>query len=118
MILGPEVAAKITQQLSTEEAEAISFEIARMERVSSEVAEAVLIEWVETLRAANTLTDGGGVEYAREILERAFGAQKAGAILRRIQSQWAIPSRCTGCATPTRSSSATACAASTRRPSR
>jgi flagellar motor switch protein FliG len=87
MMLGPEVAARITQQLSTEEAEAITFEIARMERVSADVAEAVLIEWVETLRAANTLTDGGGVEFARQILERAFGPQKAAAILKRIQSQ-------------------------------
>jgi flagellar motor switch protein FliG len=88
MLIGSDKAALITQHLSQDEAEMISYEIARMEHVKPEVAEGVLYEWIETLRAANMLA-AGGVEFAREVLERAFGAQRAEAILRRITSQLA-----------------------------
>ncbi len=88
MALGAEHAAKVTQQLSAEEAELISIEIARMGRVESEVAEAVLIEWIE-LAVASEALQSGGVEYAKEILERAFSVQKAQSILKRVVSQLA-----------------------------
>ena len=88
MALGAETAAKITAQLTAEEAELISFEIARMDQVGGETAQAVLDEWLESILAADSLS-AGGVEYARQILEKAFGPQKAGTILKRIQSQLA-----------------------------
>jgi flagellar motor switch protein FliG len=88
MLIGSEKAALITQHLSADEAELLSYEIARMDHVRPEVAEAVLYEWIETLRAASMLA-AGGVEFAREVLERAFGSQKADSILRRITSQLA-----------------------------
>ena len=47
MALGSEAAAKITQRLSPEEAESISFEIARLESVPVDLTENVLLEWVE-----------------------------------------------------------------------
>ena len=59
MALGPEFAAKIAQQLNPEEMEAISFEIARMDKVDQETAEAVLHEWIETSRAAGSIAVGG-----------------------------------------------------------
>lgn len=88
MILGAETAAKITQQLSQEEVETISFEIARMDHVSGAMTESVLNEWVDLLRAADFLASGG-VDYAREVLERAYGPAKATAMLKRIQNQLA-----------------------------
>lgn len=88
MALGAEHAAKITQKLSTEEAEQISFEIAKMERVPPERAESVLHEWIESTVAAEALATGG-VDYAREVLEKAFNVQKAQGILKRIVSQLA-----------------------------
>lgn len=88
MVLGAESAAKITQKLSPEDVETISFEIARMDRVSGEMAEAVLNEWLEIMVAADSLASGG-LEYAREVLDKAFGAGKANAMLRRIQLQLA-----------------------------
>jgi flagellar motor switch protein FliG len=48
----------------------------------------VLKEWHETIRAADFLAEGG-VDYAREILERAFGKDKAGDMLQRIETQLA-----------------------------
>ncbi|HEY4303990.1 MAG TPA: flagellar motor switch protein FliG [Gemmatimonadaceae bacterium] len=86
MVLGSESASMITQKLSQDEVELISFEIARMDRVSTEATEAVLAEWIEVMMAADSIA-AGGIEFAREVLERAFGAQKAQAIFKRIQAQ-------------------------------
>jgi flagellar motor switch protein FliG len=86
MVLGSESASLITQKLAQEEVEQISYEIARMDRVSNEATEAVLAEWLEVMLAADSIASGG-VEFAREVLERAFGAPKAGSILKRIQAQ-------------------------------
>jgi flagellar motor switch protein FliG len=88
MLLGTERAAEITQRLAPEEVEVISFEIARLEHVSALTVDAVLCEWGEIVRAADSLA-GGGFDYAREILEKAFGANKAREVLRRIQAQLA-----------------------------
>jgi flagellar motor switch protein FliG len=86
MVLGSESASLITQKLSPEEVEQISFEIARMDRVSSEATDAVLSEWLEVMLAADSIA-AGGMEFAREVLERGFGEQKAGTMLKRIQAQ-------------------------------
>ena len=88
MAVGPEHAAKLTGQLESDEAEQISYEIAQMDRVSPEQMEAVMAEWLEATLGVTSLTTGG-LEFARDVLERAFGKQKADAILRRIQSQLA-----------------------------
>ena len=74
MALGPEASAQITQALSPEELEEISLEIARIDHVPPEVAEAVIQEWRQTEEAAYSLASGG-VEYARELLERTVGPQ-------------------------------------------
>ena len=86
MVLGSESASMITQKLAQEEVEQISFEIARMDRVSNEATEAVLAEWIEVMMAADSIA-AGGMEFAREVLERAFGPQKSKAMLTRIQAQ-------------------------------
>jgi len=88
MALGTEMAAGVTSKLTPDEVEAISFEIARMEHVAAPVADAVLAEWLQVIRAAESITEGG-VEYAREILEAVFGATRASLILKRIQDQLA-----------------------------
>lgn len=86
MVLGSESASLITQKLAQEEVEQISFEIARMDRVSSEATDAVLSEWLDVMLAADSIA-AGGIEFAREVLERAFGATKSQGMLKRIQAQ-------------------------------
>ena len=86
MALGEEASAEVTRNLSPDDVEAISFEIARMGRVEPAVVEAVLDEWEQTERAAFSLAEGG-VEYARKLLENAFGPSKAAAVLKRIEAQ-------------------------------
>ncbi|HYV99732.1 MAG TPA: flagellar motor switch protein FliG [Gemmatimonadaceae bacterium] len=88
LALGAEHAAKLTQKLSADEAELISLEIARMGRIEPEAAEIVLVEWIE-LAVASEAISTGGVEYAREVLEKAFNVQKAQSILKRVTSHLA-----------------------------
>lgn len=86
LAVGTEHAAKITSLLTPEEVERITLEIARIEYVPTEVAEAVLDEWRETERAAHTLAQGG-VESARRILEAALGPERAAEVLERIEQE-------------------------------
>src|SRR3954467_2846615 len=87
MVLGSESASLITQKLAQEEVEQISFEIARMDRVSTEATEAVLAEWLEVMFARPSIA-AGGMEFARELLERAFGQPKAKGTLTPIQTEF------------------------------
>lgn len=88
MTLGTEGAAKITQRLTTEEAELISYEIARLEHVPADVTEAVLTEWMGLMLAVDSMAVGG-MDYAREMLEKAYGPVRGGQIFKRIQNQLA-----------------------------
>jgi flagellar motor switch protein FliG len=86
MALGPEKTAAISGRLSPEEVEAIGFEVARMGTIKGEVVEMVLEEWLATMRAAESLAEGG-VELARDILEKLYGPQRALQMLKKITGQ-------------------------------
>lgn len=86
MAMGREAAAQITQTLPQQELEDITLEIARLEHVPVELVESVLREWQHMETAAHSITQGG-VDYARQVLEPAVGPQKAGVILKRIETQ-------------------------------
>ncbi|HUX32318.1 MAG TPA: flagellar motor switch protein FliG [Gemmatimonadaceae bacterium] len=88
LVLGSEAAAKVTQRLSADEVEALSFEIARLDRVGHEAVEAIVGEWLAEFMAAESLAEGG-MDAAREILEKALGPRKAQQVLDRVQSQLA-----------------------------
>lgn len=85
MVLGPDVAARIQQELSPEEAELIAAEVARMGHIDPLLAEAVLKEWLELLQAADSLAQGG-LEIAKDILVKAFGIAKGEQMFNRIKS--------------------------------
>ena len=86
LAMGPETTKEITRQLTPEEVETLTYEIARLEHVGPEVVEEVLYEWLGTSLAADSLATGGS-DVAREVLEQAFGPQKAAYIFKRIQTQ-------------------------------
>lgn len=86
MALGEEASAQVTKNLDPDEVEAISFEIAKMDRIEPELVERVIEEWRHTEQAAFSLASGG-VEYARRVLEKAFGPSKAAQVLKRIEAQ-------------------------------
>lgn len=86
MALGAEHAAKITAELHSEEAEIVALEMAQLANVPPSVTDTVLSEWLEQTLAVDSLSTGG-VEFAREVLEKAFGTARAEHILKRIQGQ-------------------------------
>ena len=86
MAIGEEASGQVTKNMAPDEVEAISFEIAKMDRVDPAVVEAVLAEWQHTEDAAVNLATGG-VDYARRVLEQTFGVTKAQAVIKRIEAQ-------------------------------
>ena len=86
MALGSVHAAKVTAELQPEEAEIVALEMAQLGGVPSVVVDTVLSEWLEQTLAIDSLASGG-VDFAREVLEKAFGTSKAAEILARIRGQ-------------------------------
>lgn len=81
--LGTENASNVYKYLHEEEIEQITFEIARLRNLSPEETEQVLNEFYQLCVTQKVFTDGG-VEYARTVLEKAFGAKTAESLLERI----------------------------------
>ncbi|MDP9728843.1 flagellar motor switch protein FliG [Alicyclobacillus sp. TC] len=81
--LGHEVAAKIYQQLTPEEVEQLTFEIANLSKVDLEQRESVLKEFRDIAMAKEYITTGG-ISFAREALEKALGAEQAESILQKL----------------------------------
>jgi flagellar motor switch protein FliG len=78
LIIGVDEAAKVMQHLTEEQTEKIIPEIASIRSVSSEEASAILSEFQSLMQKAR---DTGGVETAREMLEKAYGTKKAQQLL-------------------------------------
>jgi flagellar motor switch protein FliG len=81
--LGEESAAEIFKHLSQAEVESLSLEIAKAPKVPSEVCRDVLTEAVQTVLAEDYLAEGG-VDYARALLQRSLGGDKAEEIISRL----------------------------------
>jgi flagellar motor switch protein FliG len=83
--LGEEASAQVFKNLRDEEIEQLTLEIARLPRVEAEERKAVLTEFHEMMMAQEFITQGG-IEYAREVLERALGSGKAADVINRLIS--------------------------------
>jgi flagellar motor switch protein FliG len=83
--LGSEISAEIFKHLREDEIEALTFEIARLETVEPEFKDAILQEFQDLMMAQNFITTGG-IDYARELLEKSVGSQKAIDIINRLTS--------------------------------
>ncbi|MGL4676074.1 MAG: flagellar motor switch protein FliG [Brevinema sp.] len=83
--IGSEVSSEVLKHLKEEEIEEISFELARVDNVSASVRDEVLIEFQELMMAQDFIMSGG-VDYAREVLEKALGTQRAIDIINRLTS--------------------------------
>jgi flagellar motor switch protein FliG len=83
--LGPDRAAEVFKHLRDEEIESLSLEMAKLQRVDPLTTATVLEELAATVEAFDSLMSGG-VDYAREVLERALGAERALEIIGRLSS--------------------------------
>jgi flagellar motor switch protein FliG len=83
--VGSDISAEIFKYLREDEIETLTFEIARLETIEPEQKDAILQEFQE-LMMANQFITMGGIDYARELLEKALGSQKAIDIINRLTS--------------------------------
>ena len=83
--LGPQRAAEVFKHLKEDEIETLSLEMAKTRQVPMDTSEAVWNELVETVMAEAYVAEGG-VDYAREVLERSLGAERASELIGRLSA--------------------------------
>lgn len=81
--LGTDAASKIYKYLHEEEVEQLTLEIARTTALPPEETEGILGDFYNLCLTQKVITDGG-VEYARNVLEKAYGSQMASSLLDRV----------------------------------
>jgi flagellar motor switch protein FliG len=83
--LGPDVSASVYKHLSEEEIEKLTLEISNVRQVEAQEKEAVLEEFHQIALAQDYISQGG-IAYAKEVLEKALGSEKAIKIIDRLTS--------------------------------
>ena len=83
--LGSDISSEIFKHLREDEIEALTFEIARLDTIEAEDRDKVLLEFKELMMAQDFISTGG-IDYARELLEKSLGSQKAVDIINRLTS--------------------------------
>ncbi|MCR5618620.1 MAG: flagellar motor switch protein FliG [Lachnospiraceae bacterium] len=81
--LGPERSAGIFKHLKEEEIEELTLEIANTRTVGPDVKEAILEEFYGVCLAQQYIAEGG-INYARELLEKSLGTEKAMDVIGRL----------------------------------
>jgi len=83
--VGQDAAAEVLRHLRQEEIESVSLEMARIHHVPPHAADAVLGEILDTALAYESYASGG-IAYAREVLERAVGAERTAEVMGRLSA--------------------------------
>jgi flagellar motor switch protein FliG len=83
VILGEQTGGAVFRELDEDEVQRIGREIAGMPPITSEIAEDVLTEFYQMIVAQDYVLKGG-MEYARKVLESAFGADRAQRLIERV----------------------------------
>lgn len=84
IVLGEQSSADILTQLSEDEIQKVSREVAKITAISSEQTERILNEFHQ-ISTARDFVARGGLEYARKLLTRAFPTDVARRLLDRLQ---------------------------------
>jgi len=83
--VGAEISAEIFKHLRESEIETLTYDISQIEHIDLKDKERILKEFQEMMTAKDFITLGG-IDYARELLEKALGTQKAGDIISKLTS--------------------------------
>ena len=81
--LGPEKSANIFKHLKEEEIEELTLEIANTRSVTSQMKENVIEEFYQVCLAQQYIAEGG-IGYAKELLEKALGTDKAMSVIGKL----------------------------------
>jgi len=87
--LGPDVSAAILKHLREDEIDKLTLEIANQRKISQEQKDKILAEFHQMCMAKEYISSGG-LDYAREILEKALGADKAFYIINKLTTSLQI----------------------------
>ena len=83
--LGPEKAAEIFRHLRDDEIEELSLEMAKLREVPADAVDIVYEEVMENAAAYSYFAEGG-VAYAKDVLERSMGSERAQEIIGRLSA--------------------------------
>ncbi len=81
--LGPEKSATIFKHLKEDEIEELTLEIANTRSISPQTKEEVLNEFYEVCLAQQYIAEGG-IDYAKDLLEKALGQDKAHDVISKL----------------------------------
>ena len=81
--LGPEKAATIFKHLKEDEIEELTLEIANTRSVTPQEKENIMMEFYQICLAQQYIAEGG-IGYAKELLEKALGAEKAQGVITKL----------------------------------
>lgn len=83
--LGPEKSAMIFKHLKEEEIEELTLEIANTRSITPQIKEEVINEFYQVCLAQQYIAEGG-ISYAKELLEKSFGADRARDVIGKLTS--------------------------------
>ncbi len=81
--LGADVASSIYKHLAEDDIEKITYEITRQDYIAPEMSDQAIEEFYGLCVAQKVYIEGG-VSYAKNVLEKAFGVQQGTALLERV----------------------------------
>jgi flagellar motor switch protein FliG len=84
IVLGEQTSAELVQQLSEEDVQKVTREVAKITAMTSQQAEAVLSEF-HHMSTAGDYVARGGVDFARKMLNNAFAPEVARRLFDRLQ---------------------------------
>jgi flagellar motor switch protein FliG len=87
--LGPDISAQVLKHMREDEIEKLTLEIANQRKLSQEQKDKVLAEFHQMCLAKDYISNGG-LDYAREVLEKALGSEKAVSIINRLTTSLQI----------------------------
>lgn len=84
IVLGPATASEVLRNINDDDLlEQITLDIASLNKVPTEILNSILEEFKAIFQASNYLS-AGGMDYAKELLEKAYGGDQAKKILDRL----------------------------------
>ena len=81
--LGPEKSASIFKHLKEEEIEELTLEIANTRSITPQIKEGIIEEFYQLCLAQQYIAEGG-IGYAKELLEKALGTEKAMSVIGKL----------------------------------
>jgi flagellar motor switch protein FliG len=85
ILMGPERAGSVLKKLDDDDVEQLTLEVANLEKIDQDLKDKVLDEFFELAKVKEFINQGG-VDYAKNLLESAFGPEKAIEIIEKLVS--------------------------------